>query len=899
MRRPDVAKIRALRADDVADRLGLLEPNGAPGARGTRWRFRGYDGSHWVELHTDGQWTDHKHSEGGDAISLVQAAINGAPDFAVHQRDFLEACEQIAEAFGLWETIAETRAHSQRLANGEDRMVKLVEQWELEELGSDNWQECLKLLRALDVTGVTIAPDSAGTGALCWQPAVPWQGVRVSTKDNGRWGGWTRERAMRYLDAPDSLSIIALDFDGSKESAPGGPLKPSVALLDDMIRALTRRGLPPAAVVWSSPDPEQERSKAHIYWRCTRAASGEAEWKTWWDTCAEACAEIIGELEMSEAEAAALAHDPATKQITRLMRLPGFAKTGASVAGVVVRSGGDLVDLPSYLETRDTTVYVSGLGKIVLGRRCTRTYTKGYGDSAQEIVKPLAREVWPVAIYQDEDGSVGVQLRYHDRFGKTRYTLVPGDAWVSKQVATGATRALAQDSVQLSVGVEHDLIYAIGQWAQGYDRPRVRTLRSAGWHEDASVYLYGDLALGAPGFGPAPGIPARSVKGTLAGWQEDAAALVTTNGALTALATALAGALIKPLGRDCFGIHLHGKTSTGKTSALLIGASVWGGQCDSFNSTQKALEQRALVHSGASYVLDELGQAQLTREQLGSLVYNLINGQERGRLTKDAELRKRHTWSLSLLTTGEHSVDTTLGDTAMGGHLVRWLDVYLEEGEAARDAAHSEQLKRMVKRNHGVLGRAWVEHLLDADWEMIADEHAYHAERLREGVSSPEIGRALGHVALITLAMRLAQRAELLPWLDDARWFEWMTWLRGRIISSRTDVSCPEERAWARLQRAITINRSNYPSQDADVIVRELHGVLSREGDTLYTSRTHLALVCTPAGCSVNSFIEWLKQKKRTDGTIKRQRFFGRQLRWFEVSLNDDPPDEEQQAGFW
>jgi len=68
------------------------------------------------------------------------------------------------------------------------------------------------------------------------------------------------------------------------------------------------------------------------------------------------------------------------------------------------------------------------------------------------------------------------------------------------------------------------------------------------------------------------------VRGTLEQWRERVAALCAGNSRLVfAVACAFAGPLLRPAGVESGGFHLRGDSSSGKTTALKVAASVWGG----------------------------------------------------------------------------------------------------------------------------------------------------------------------------------------------------------------------------------------------------------------------------------------------------------------------------------
>lgn len=116
------------------------------------------------------------------------------------------------------------------------------------------------------------------------------------------------------------------------------------------------------------------------------------------------------------------------------------------------------------------------------------------------------------------------------------------------------------------------------------DRPTL--IERSGWHTiaGASVYAlpdgttFGDALEDAVMAGAREDAAARCAeRGTLAGWQQDVAALAVGNDRLALfIAAAFHGPLLAIEGAESGGYHLAGGSSTGKSTALEAAASVWG-----------------------------------------------------------------------------------------------------------------------------------------------------------------------------------------------------------------------------------------------------------------------------------------------------------------------------------
>jgi hypothetical protein len=115
--------------------------------------------------------------------------------------------------------------------------------------------------------------------------------------------------------------------------------------------------------------------------------------------------------------------------------------------------------------------------------------------------------------------------------------------------------------------------------------------------------------------------------GTLAGWQTTIAARCVGNSRLLLVVSAgFAAALLDLLHEESGGIHLRGASSEGKTTALLIAATVWGepGRLERWRTTANALEGVALAHNDNLLCLDELKE--LDPREAGGVAYMPANG---------------------------------------------------------------------------------------------------------------------------------------------------------------------------------------------------------------------------------------------------------------------------------
>ncbi|SFU99971.1 putative DNA primase/helicase [Paenacidovorax caeni] len=271
------------------------------------------------------------------------------------------------------------------------------------------------------------------------------------------------------------------------------------------------------------------------------------------------------------------------------------------------------------------------------------------------------------------------------------------------------------------------------------------------------------------------------VRKDAAAWRERIGRLCAGNSRLMfAVACAFAGPLLRPASLESGGFHLRGDSSSGKTTALRVAASVNGGPSymQRWRTTDNALEATAAQHCDALLILDEL--AQVEGKVAGECAYMLANEQSKARATRGGAPRARLTWRLLFLSAGELGLADHMAEgqkRARTGQEVRMADIPADAGAGmgafecihgqASAAAFAAHLGREVQACHGAPGRAFIEWAC-SHWGTLA-------RRLRDGVqalagqwappgASGQVQRVAARFALVAMAGELATEAGLTGW---------------------------------------------------------------------------------------------------------------------------------------
>jgi putative DNA primase/helicase len=270
-------------------------------------------------------------------------------------------------------------------------------------------------------------------------------------------------------------------------------------------------------------------------------------------------------------------------------------------------------------------------------------------------------------------------------------------------------------------------------------------------------------------------------KGTPEQWRDRVGALCEGNSRLVfAVACAFAGPLLRPAGMESGGFHYRGDSSSGKTTALKLAASVYGGASylQRWRATDNALEAIAAQHSDCLLILDEL--AQIDPKTAGECAYMLANEQGKARATRTGTPRTRQAWRLLFLSAGELGLADHMAEgqkRTRTGQEVRMADIPADAGAGlgafeelhghAGGAAFAKHITHQAQAVYGATGRAWLEWLtanadsLKASIRKGADELA---AQLIPKDSSGQVERVGARFALVGAAGEMATAAGLSGW---------------------------------------------------------------------------------------------------------------------------------------
>lgn len=135
------------------------------------------------------------------------------------------------------------------------------------------------------------------------------------------------------------------------------------------------------------------------------------------------------------------------------------------------------------------------------------------------------------------------------------------------------------------------------------------------------------------------------------------------------LDASFASVLLKRLDAQMFVTHIWGNTETGKTVAQLMAMSIWGDPWRlvfTFNATKVWAERQATFLGNIPFALNELQTIKDRYTNTDQLIYQLCEGQSRGRGSKTGGNDETKYWRMTILSNGEQCLteDNTLAGAA-------------------------------------------------------------------------------------------------------------------------------------------------------------------------------------------------------------------------------------------
>jgi len=394
-------------------------------------------------------------------------------------------------------------------------------------------------------------------------------------------------------------------------------------------------------------------------------------------------------------------------------------------------------------------------------------------------------------IARTEDGSGGcwgILLEWRDPIGNVHHWAMPN-------------RMLAGEMTEIKARfLDRGLFVADGKKQDSLLRRylltvpvkrRVRCVTAPGWHqtETGSAYVRprkvypasaGDSIVYQPDYIPQH---VDEIRGTLTEWQRDIGLPALGNSRIQfAICAALSGVLLKPAGEEGGIFHFAGASSTGKTTALHVGASVTGGAIRSYRATDNSAESWFAEANDSCLLMDEMGQGD--PRAVKEIAYMASNGAGKGRSDRGGNARQTRSFRINILSSGEVGLEEKLGEgghKVKAGQAVRVVEISADAGAGLGIFQHvpdgvtpegfSRHLKEASAKFRGVVLDEFLASIVsdDADLETTVRtaRDKWAAQFVKPG-SDGQVHRIAGRFSLVAVAGEMAIQYGILPWPKGA-----------------------------------------------------------------------------------------------------------------------------------
>ncbi len=218
----------------------------------------------------------------------------------------------------------------------------------------------------------------------------------------------------------------------------------------------------------------------------------------------------------------------------------------------------------------------------------------------------VAVNCWPVEVVEtmeghdtgrSDDSKTFIRYRYKRRNdGAARYGLLPASAASDQSAATGAARDASDNGVVIKPGKGEHWAHALVEWSiSGKDVPVAKVFNKCGWkirrgrgtnEETEYSFVYGSNVIGSDSRSICDDF-AGGIAGTAQEWKKQIRSLAISPVLVFSLGTAFAAPMVEPLGLDTGGFHVCGGSSSGKSLATYLAATLYYTKiaCDSWHAT--------------------------------------------------------------------------------------------------------------------------------------------------------------------------------------------------------------------------------------------------------------------------------------------------------------------------
>lgn len=488
------------------------------------------------------------------------------------------------------------------------------------------------------------------------------------------------------------------------------------------------------------------------------------------------------------------------------------------------------------------------------GYQCTDDGVSYVGQMGQDV-QVIRHPLMPIKRIVDVDsGEERMQIAYRRGAGRNWKTMIAG-----KDVLASAQRIVGLSKSGIAVNSENAkevVRYMTEMESLNYeDLPEQHSAAHLGWLPDGQFAPYTkDVVFGGDSEEFARLYSDFHECGNEEVWLDIARKVRSGKSvpARIALAASFAAPLVQKLGALSFFVHFWGLQGTGKTVALMLGASVWGNPVvgryiKSFSSTKVGQELFAAFCGNLPVFLDEL-QVISDRRLFDDIIYTLCEGVSKGRGAKDGGLQTAKRWATVFMTTGEMPI---VQSNSGGGAAVRTIEVNYGGEPFFEDA---RTVANTLKANYGFAGRKFIEALGDADtMTAVQEAQKLYYSQLAGDIQDKQVLSASVLLAADKLADTVLFHDGKSLTVEDVKPY--------LITQEQADIN---QRCYQYLIGWIASNQAHF-SDDPEVNRGQQWGVSETEEGTgkeiVYIIRNEFENAVADGRYPAGSFLSWAKRK--------------------------------------
>lgn len=285
------------------------------------------------------------------------------------------------------------------------------------------------------------------------------------------------------------------------------------------------------------------------------------------------------------------------------------------------------------------------------------------------------------------------------------------------------------------------------------DIKKLDSISHIGWKEDLFVpYDSHGIFDGADDFRNI--YNAISSKGNYDLWKETVFKLREHKVMKILMATTLASPLLEKLNIQPFLVNLWSSLSgNGKTLSCMVAMSIWGNPDIgalrlSSNSTQNYYTVIASFMRNFTCYFDELQIIKRNKfMDLESLVMDLCNGTEKGRLNKNSQAKEVKVWFNNFLfTNNDKLVKENAGEQVYN----RVIDIEINE----KMIDNGQNIARVIKNNYGFAGKEYIKHIQKIGFDKLFERYSDKYNEVLKHTKATD--KQASSLAVILLANELA-----------------------------------------------------------------------------------------------------------------------------------------------